>query len=279
MSLYFDHNATTPLRTEVVEAMTAALRDLPGNPSSAHAHGRAARAAVEQARAEIAALVGAAAEEIVFTSGGTEGNDLAIRGLLRGARVARGGDGKGAGGGCLHAVSSAIEHPSVLGALAAAEVDLTLLPVGSEGTIDPEALRAVLRPDTALVTLALANHELGNIHDVAASASIARGASALFHTDAVQAVGKIPLNLAESKINFVSVSGHKLHCPKGVGVLYVNKRTKFAPYLIGGSQENGKRAGTQNVASIVALGKACEIAGASMHEEVTVVSSLRDAFE
>ena len=155
MSLYLDHNATTPLRPEVLDAMTAALRDLLGNPSSAHAPGRAARAAVEQARAEVAALVGATPEELVFTSGGTEGNDLAIRGLIRGVRAAGLGDGR------RHAVSAAIEHPSVLGALAAAEIDLTLLQVGPQGAIAPETLRAALRPDTALVTLAAAVRSAG----------------------------------------------------------------------------------------------------------------------
>ena len=279
MSLYFDHNATTPLRTEVVEAMTAALRDLPGNPSSAHAPGRAARAAVEQARAEIAALVGAAAEEIVFTSGGTEGNDLAIRGLLRGALVARGGDGKGAGGGRLHAVSSAIEHPSVLGALAAAEVDLTLLPVGSEGTIDPEALRAVLRPDTALVTLALANHELGNIHDVAAFASRARGASALFHADGVQAAGKIAIDVRALGVDALTLSAHKIHGPKGVGAIYLRRTAPFAPLTAGGHQERERRGGTENVAGIIGFGVAAQLARREIAEASARIAQLRDRLE
>lgn len=279
MSLYFDHNATTPLRAEVVEAMTAALRDLPGNPSSAHAPGRAARAAVEQARAQIAALVGAAAEEIVFTSGGTEGNDLAIRGLLRGALVARGGDGKGAGSGRLHAVSSAIEHPSVLGALAAAEVDLTLLPVGSEGMIDPEALRSVLRPDTALVTLALANHELGNIHDVAASASRARGASALFHADGVQAAGKIAIDVRALGVDALTLSAHKIHGPKGVGAIYLRRTAPFAPLTAGGHQERERRGGTENVAGIIGFGVAAQLARREIAEASARIAQLRDRLE
>jgi tRNA (5-methylaminomethyl-2-thiouridylate)-methyltransferase len=279
MNVYLDHNATTPLRAEVVEAMTAALCDLPGNPSSAHAPGRAARAAVEQARAEIAALVGAAAEEIVFTSGGTEGNDLAIRGLLRGARIARGSDGNGAGGGRLHAVSSAIEHPSVLGALAAAEVDLTWLPVDPEGTIDPEALRAVLRPDTALVTLALANHELGNIHDVSASASIARGASALFHADAVQAAGKIAIDVRALGVDALTLSAHKIHGPKGVGAIYLRRAAPFAPLTAGGHQERERRAGTENVSGIIGFGVAARLARGEIAEAAARIAQLRDRLE
>ncbi|HEY6475117.1 MAG TPA: aminotransferase class V-fold PLP-dependent enzyme, partial [Polyangia bacterium] len=252
MGIYLDHNATTPLAPEVLAAVAAALRDLPGNPSSAHGPGRAARAAVEAARGEVAALLGATVEEIVFTSGGTEGNDLAIRGLLRGRRAAR-------GGGRLHVVSSPIEHPSVLGALAAADVDLTLLPVGTNGAIDPQALRAALRPDTALVTLALANHEIGNVYDLTALAGIARARGALVHADAVQAAGKIPLDVGALGLDALTISGHKIHGPKGVGVVFLRRGAPFEPPGHGGHQERERRAGTENVAGIVGFGVATRL--------------------
>jgi tRNA (5-methylaminomethyl-2-thiouridylate)-methyltransferase len=272
MIIYLDHNATTPLRAEVVDATTVAMRDLPGNPSSTHAPGRAARAAIEKARAEVAALVGAASEEIVFTSGGTEGNDLAIRGLIRGARAARGGESQ-------HAVSSAIEHPSVLGALAAAKIDLTLLPVGPEGAIAPDSLRAVLRPDTALVTLALANHEIGNIHDVAATASIAHAAGALFHADAVQAVGKIAVDLAVLGVDALTISAHKIYGPKGVGAIYIRRGAPFAPITTGGHQERERRAGTENVAGIVGFGVAARLARGEIATAGARIAKLRDRLE
>jgi len=183
VSLYFDHNATSPLRPAVADAMAAALRAPAGNPSSVHAAGRAARAAVEAARADVAALVGALPEEIVFTSGGTEANALALGGLVRAAAV------RGVGG-RVHVVSSPLEHPSVLATLEAnPAVELSLVAAGPDGAITAEALQAALRPDTALVSLALANHELGNVSDVAALAAVARAAGALFHCDAVAAAG------------------------------------------------------------------------------------------
>ena len=187
MSIYLDHNATTPVRPEVADAMAAALRALPGNPSSTHASGRAARAAVEDARADVARLVGAHAEEIVFTSGGTEANDLAIRGILRPFSLApRSGERVGVRG-RPHVVTSRLEHPSVAAALAAEDADVTYVAVDPDGRVTADALRAALRPDTVLVTLALANHELGNVYDVAALAGVAHDAGALFHADAVQA--------------------------------------------------------------------------------------------
>ncbi len=285
MSIYLDHNATTPLRAEVIDAMTVALRELGGNPSSAHAPGRAARAAVEQARAEVAALVGAGAEEIVFTSGGTEGNDLAIRGLLRGGREGMGtGPGfpsrrSAQGGARPHVVSSAIEHPSVLGALAAAEIDLTQLLVGPQGTIVPETLQAALRPETALVTLALANHELGNVHDVATSAAIARGAGALFHADAVQAVGKIAVDVVALGLDALTLSAHKIHGPKGVGAVYLRRGVAFAPLTAGGHQERERRAGTENVPGIVGFGVAARLARVDLDVVGARLARLRDRLE
>ncbi|HVV48599.1 MAG TPA: aminotransferase class V-fold PLP-dependent enzyme, partial [Polyangia bacterium] len=253
MGIYLDHNATTPPAPEVLEAMAAALRDLPGNPSSPHAAGRAARAAVEAARAEVAALVGATAEEIVFTSGGTEGNALAIGGLLRGARRA-------GGGGRAHVVASPLEHPSVLGALAAADVEPTLLPVGTAGALEPAALRAALRPETALVTLALANHELGNVYDLAPLAAIARAQGTLVHADAVQAAGKISIDAGALGVDALTISAHKLHGPKGVGAVFLRRRAPFEPAGTGGHQERERRAGTENVAGIVGFGVAARLA-------------------
>ena len=272
MSIYLDHNATTPPAPEVLDAMAAALRDLPGNPSSPHGPGRAARAAIERARAEVAALIGATAEELVFTSGGTEGNDLALRGLLRGRRAARGGTGTAP----LHVVSSPIEHPSVLGALAAANVELTLLPVASDGTIDPEALRAALRPDTALVTLALANHELGNVYDLATLVEIAHQGGALFHADAVQAAGKISVDVQALEVDALTLSAHKIHGPKGSGAVFLRRGAPFDPAGRGGHQERERRAGTENVAGIVGFGVAARLAATELSSEGARIASLRE---
>ncbi|HTB56513.1 MAG TPA: tRNA 2-thiouridine(34) synthase MnmA [Polyangia bacterium] len=270
MSIYLDHNATTPPAPEVLAAMTAALRDLPGNPSSPHGPGRAARAAVERARGEVAALIGAAAEEIVFTSGGSEGNALALGGLLRGVRAARGGGGR------LHVVSSPIEHPSVLGALAADEVELTLLSVDRTGAIDPAALHAALRPDTALVTLALANHELGNVSELAGLAAIAHRGGALFHADAVQAVGKIPVDVGALGVDALTLSAHKIHGPKGSGAIFLRRGVPFEPAGHGGHQERERRAGTENVAGIVGFGVAARLAEVELAETSARIAALRD---
>src|SRR5882724_957691 len=205
--VYLDHAATSPVRPEVVEAMRAALVDLAGNPSSTHAAGRRARAAVEAARADVAALVGALPEEIIFTSGGTEGDHLAIRGLAAAARARR----KLALGG--HVISSPLEHPAVRGALDALAGDglaITLLPVDAHGAIDPGDLRAMLRADTVLVTLAAANHEIGNLYPLAALAALARAAGALFHTDAVAAAGRVALDVGAIGADALTLSAHKI---------------------------------------------------------------------
>ncbi|HSY38172.1 MAG TPA: aminotransferase class V-fold PLP-dependent enzyme, partial [Polyangia bacterium] len=273
-AIYLDHNATTPLRAEVLEAMTCALRDLPGNPSSVHAPGRAARAAVEQARAEVAALIGARAEEIVFTSGGTEGNDLAIRGLLRGLRErAAGSDDR------RHAISTALEHPSVRGALAVEDLERTWLPIGTDGEIAPGSLAAALRAETALVTLALANHELGNITDLAPLATIARAAGALVHTDAVQAAGKIAIDVAALGVDALTLSAHKIHGPKGIGAIFLRRGGPFAPATAGGHQERERRAGTENVAGIVGFGVAARLALAELDAYAARVTPLRERLE
>jgi len=286
VSIYLDHNATTPVRPEVADAMAEVLRALPGNPSSTHAPGRAARAAVENARAEVARLVGADAEEIVFTSGGTEANELAIRGLLRGIQSGPDPDpnplpktGEGIGSGPRHVVSSRLEHPSVAGALAAEGADVTYVAVSPDGRIDVAALRAALRPHTVLVTLALANHELGNIYDIAALARAAHEVGALFHTDAVQAAGKIDVDVDALGVDALTVSAHKLHGPKGVGAAYIRRGAPFAPLAGGGHQERERRAGTENVSGIVGFGVAARLAGAERAEAAARIAGLRDRLE
>jgi tRNA (5-methylaminomethyl-2-thiouridylate)-methyltransferase len=275
--IYLDHNATTPTRPEAVRAVAGALADLPGNPSSLHAAGRAARAAIEAARREVAALAGVAAEEIVFTSGGTEANNLGVRGLAR-AGAARRGAGAAARP---HVVSSPLEHPSVRGALEALapDFDVSFVAVGARGEITPEALAAALRPETVLVTLAAANHELGNAYDVAALAAVARAHGALFHTDAVQAAGKLPLDLAAARVDAASLSAHKLGGPKGVGAVYVRRGLDLPPLLAGGHQEHERRPGTENVPGIVGFGVAARLAAAERDGVAARVRRLRDRLE
>ncbi|MCE9608956.1 MAG: cysteine desulfurase NifS [Chthoniobacter sp.] len=268
--IYFDNNATTRVDPAVVEEMLPFLTELYGNPSSGYRFGQQVGKALDLARERVAGLVGCEPSEIVFTSCGTESTNAAINSALLMDRDRQ------------HIVTTRVEHSATLKhceTLAKRGHEITWLGVDELGQIDLAELEKSVRPDTALVSVMWANNETGVLFPIHEIAEIVRKKGALFHTDAVQAVGKIPLALRESKINFLSLSGHKLHCPKGVGVLYVNRRTKFAPYLIGGGQENGKRAGTQNVAGIVALGKGCELAGEFMEHEATTVRGLRDAFE
>ncbi len=268
--LYFDNNATTQVDPEVVREMLPYLENFYGNPSSAYSFGQQAAQALDTARHRVAALLGCEASEVLFTSCGTESTGAAIHSALEMDRDRQ------------HIVTTRVEHSATLKtceALAKRGYEITWLGVDSEGQLDLAELKAAIRPDTALVSVMYANNETGVLFPIDKIADIVRAKKVLFHTDAVQALGKIPFHLSDAKINFVSFSGHKLHCPKGVGVLYVNRRTKFHPFLIGGSQENNRRAGTQNVASIVAFGKACEVAGRWMEHEATEVASLRDAFE
>jgi tRNA (5-methylaminomethyl-2-thiouridylate)-methyltransferase len=271
--IYLDHAATTPVRGEVADAMAAALRAPAGNASSVHAAGRAARAEVERARAEVAALVGAAPEEIVFTSGGTEGNNLVVRGLAR-AGAARRGPGARP-----HVVSSRLEHPSVLGALDVLEregFDVSYVAVEATGAVTPEALRAALRPETVLVTLAAANHELGTESDVAALAEVARAGGALFHADVVQAAPWRALALGAAGVDGATLSAHKLGGPQGVGAVFIRRGLDLPPLLVGGHQEHERRAGTENVAGIVGFGVAARLAAAERFEVAARVERLRD---
>jgi cysteine desulfurase len=266
--IYFDHAATTPLDPRVREAMRPYLECEFGNPSSLHAEGRVAREAVEQARIHVGALVGARPEQVVFTSGGTEADNLALASVARGPSES------------VHVITSAIEHPAVLEtcrALAQREdVAVTQLGVDGDGIVDAEELRAALRPNTRLVSVMAANNVTGVLQPVAALAEITHAHGAPFHTDAVQAAGKLPLDLERDGIDLLSLSAHKLHGPKGVGALVVRKRDQLRPILHGGGQERGLRSGTENVAAIVGFGEAARLAALDRGEEVVRLIDLRD---
>ncbi len=269
-TIYLDNNATTQVAPEVLEAMLPYLRDQYGNPSSAYTFGGSVAKNIRDAREQVAALLGASPEEIIFTSCGTESDNTAVMSALQTHKDK------------MHIVTSRVEHPAVkvlCGQLAKEGYRVTELPVDREGHLDMDRYRESLTPDTALVSLMWANNETGVIFPVEEAAQMARDRDILFHTDAVQAVGKIPFDLRNSAIDMLSLSGHKLHAPKGIGVLYVRKGTKFAPFSIGGHQERGRRGGTENTASIIGLGKACELAAAHMEEENTRVRALRDRLE
>jgi cysteine desulfurase len=269
-AIYLDANATTPVDPRVAEAMLAALTGLHGNPSSAHAAGRDARHAVEAARCDVARLIGAdRPNEVVFTSGGSESNVTAIRAALA-ARPGR-----------REVVTSTVEHASVHAALdrLAATDGLIIhrLPVDGCGRLDLDAYRAALGPDTALVTLMTANNETGTLFPIANLVPAAHAAGALFHTDAVQAAGRVALSVAASGVDMASVSAHKLHGPKGVGALHVRAGTPFAGLIVGGRQEKGRRGGTENVPGIVGFGVAARIALADRHAQH--IARLRDRLE
>ncbi len=268
--IYLDNNATTRVDPAVVEEMLPFLTDFYGNASSGYSFSHKVARALEHARERVAALLGCEPSEILFTSCGTESNNAAIQSALSIDPDRQ------------HVVTTAVEHSSIMKHgefLAKRGHEVTWLGVDGKGRIDLGELERAIRPDTAIVSVMWANNETGVLSPIHEIAEIVRRKNVLFHTDAVQAVGKIPMAVGESKINFLSLSGHKLHCPKGVGVLYINRRTRFTPYLIGGGQEHGKRAGTENVASIAALGKAAELAGKFMKHEATAVRALRDDFE
>jgi cysteine desulfurase len=267
---YLDNNATTQVAPEVLEAMLPYFHELYGNPSSMHTFGGQVGRKLREARERVAALLGATPDEIIFTSCGSESDNAAIRSALTSQPGKR------------HIVTSRVEHPAVK-VLCAQLVNegyrVTELPVDSDGRLDMEQYRRSLTPDTAIVSLMWANNETGVIFPVEPAAEIARARGILFHTDAVQAVGKIPINLSKTAIDMLSISGHKLHAPKGIGVLYVRKGTRFSPFLIGGHQEKGRRGGTENTPSIIGLGKACELAAQNMEAENTRVKQLRDKLE
>ena len=268
--IYLDNNATTQLDPAVLEEMLPFLTQYYGNPSSGYTFGAQVRQAIDLARERVAALLGCEPGEVVFTSCGTESNNAAVNSALQ------------LDPGRHHVVTTAVEHSATrrhCETLSKRGAAATIVPVDGDGNLDLDELENAITPQTAIVTAMWANNETGVLFPVEKIAEIARRKRVLFHTDAIQSVGKIPIRLANSTITSLSLSAHKLHGPKGVGVLYVNKRCAFKPSLIGGSQENNRRAGTENVASIVALGKAAECANAALAEEATRVRAMRDRFE
>ena len=279
--IYLDNNATTPLDPAVIEEMLPFLTKYYGNPSSGYAFAARARKAVDLARERLAALLGCAPSEIVFTSGGTESNNAVIHSALAYSAIAAAKAGQFEPHG-KHIVTSAVEHSAVLRPCQDLEKHgcaVTFLGVDRDGNLDLGELEAAIRPETALVSMMWANNETGVLFPVQKIAEICRRKGVLFHTDAVQAVGKIPIRLRETAINFLSLSAHKFHGPKGVGALYVKGRTRFGPLIAGGGQENGRRGGTENVAGIVGLGKAAELALKYLAEGKGSVHSMRDRFE
>ncbi len=266
--VYLDNNATTPVLPEVFEAMQAYFGEHFGNASSIHHHGQETRAAVERARESVAALLGCRASEIVFTSGGTEGDNLAIFGLTQPGQ---------------HVISSTIEHHAVLNScrhLEASGCEVTYVPVNGQGQVDPDDVRRALRPNTRLITIMMANNETGVLQAVEEIGKVAADADVYFHTDAVQAAGKVVIDVKRIGCDLLSISGHKMNAPQGVGALYVRKGTTLRPMLFGGSHERSRRAGTENVPGIVALGKAAELAREAFSRgDLEQMSGMRDRLE
>lgn len=267
--IYLDNNATTAIDPAVVEAMLPYLTHHYGNPSSSYSFGKKTAAAVETARDQVAALLGADPREIVFTSCGTESDNTAIASALTTT-------------GQRHLVTTSVEHSAVkiqAESLERQGYGVTWLSVAPDGQLDPTAVAEAIRPDTALVSVMWANNETGVLYPIEAIAALCAERGVLFHTDAVQAVGKLPIDFHKTPIHFLALSGHKLHAPKGIGALAVRRRTRFSPLLLGGAQEKGKRGGTENVAAIVGLGCACELARQRIEEENSRVRTLRDRLE
>ena len=269
--IYLDHNATTPVCAGALDAMMPFLSGCWANPSSGYRFARVARDAVTKARGQVASLLGVDAEEIVFTGCGTESINTAMRSAMAVFPERR------------HIVTCATEHDATLACAAELEragCEVTRLRVGPDGSLDPGELKAALRPgQTALVSLMWANNETGVVHPIAEFAALAGEAGALFHSDAVQAAGKVPLDLNSAAVHYASLSGHKLHAPKGIGVLFVRKTARFHPLLVGGGQENGRRSGTLNVPGIVALGAAAEAASQHLKSDAGSLHPLRDRLE
>ena len=266
--IYLDNAATTRVRPEVAEAVLPAMTETYGNASSVHSFGREAKKAMEKARAQVAAAIGAKKEEIYFTAGGSEADNWAIKGAAHALRK------KG-----LHIITTAIEHHAVLHTCQALEkegFEVTYLPVDEYGLVTPEQVEAAIRPDTILVSVMAANNEIGTIEPIAEIGAVCRAHKVLFHTDAVQAVGHMPLDVAAMQIDMLSLSGHKFYAPKGVGALYIRTGVRIENLIEGGAQERNRRAGTENVPAIVGMGRAIELITAEMAEENARISGLRD---
>ena len=267
---YFDNNATTRIAPEVVDEMTPFLRELWGNPSSAYGFGNQVARHVEKARAQVASLINADPREVVFTSCGTESNNSAIHSALIANPQKR------------HVLTTSVEHSANINYgqfLQKQGYEVTFLPVEADGSLDVHLLEKSIRPDTAIVSVMWANNETGVVFPIEEIAAICRSKGVLFHTDAVQTPGKLKIDVKSLGVDFLSLSAHKLHAPKGIGLLYVKRRTKYHPMVIGGHQERGRRGGTENVANIVAFGRAAELAQTKLQDENTRVRALRDRLE
>ncbi len=273
MRVYLDHNATTPVDPAVLEAMLPYFSLDFGNASSIHTFGQRARAAVEIAREQVATLLGARPQEIVFTSGGTESDNHAIFGIVQPVLESQS---------AAHVITTAIEHEAVLNTCQALEkrgVDVTYLSVSRDGLIDLEDLRRAVRPETALITVMHANNELGTVQPLAEIGRIAAEHDIYFHTDAVQSAGKIPVDVKACQLDLLSLSGHKIYAPKGVGAIYIKGGTRLRQLLYGGHHQRGLRPGTENVAGVVGLGKAAELARVALRQDAARISNLRDRLE
>ncbi len=269
--IYLDHNATTPVAPEVAEAMIPCLTEIYGNASSVHSLGQEARAAVEKARGQVAGLIGVRANEITFTSGGTEADNLALHGVVGGSDKKK-----------KHIITTTIEHSAVLQTCRALETEgasATYVPVNGQGVVDPEEIRKAITPDTVLISVMHANNELGTVQPIAEIANIAREHKVPFHTDAVQAAGKIPVSVEELGVDLLSLSAHKIYGPKGVGALWIRGGLPIKPLIYGGKDQRARRPGTENVAGIVGFGAAAELVRLSLEEEGKRLSALRDRLE
>ncbi len=269
--IYLDHNATTPIDPEVARAMQPYLEGRYGNPSSAYGLGQEARAAVEEAREAVAALIGARSEEIIFTSGGSESNNMVLKGLVDWSRPRD-----------FHLITSAVEHPAILQpALFLMELGagVSFVPVDGHGRVDPAAVREAIEPRTRLISVMLANNETGTLQPIRELAALAREHGILLHTDAAQAVGKIPVNVGALGVDFLTLAGHKLYAPKGVGALFIRGGCSLNSLIHGASQENGLRAGTESTLLVAGLGAACRVASRRLAQDHTHMAELRDRLQ
>lgn len=270
--IYLDHNATTPLVSPALDRFCSVARDVWGNASSVHHFGQQAKAVLDGARASLAALIGAEPSEVVFTGGGTDGDNAAVRGAIEALEPA----------GKRHLIISSIEHEAVLQtakALARRGIRVTHLPVGESGVVEPDALAAALTDDTALVSVMHANNEIGTLQPIAALAALARSRGALFHTDAVQTAGKLPIDVAALGIDLLSISAHKFGGAKGAGALWIRRGVRLVPFMTGGRQERNRRAGTENVPALAAMGAAADYARQTMAANAPPIAALRDRLE